>query len=108
MEQLEKMDVAFGIESHIGSYVIRAEGGITLVYDLSEILGRDLVGGNVEGEDVEGQLLERGVFPLCLPVCGQRGNLFGDEETSVLSQSLEDDVLKGEAIRASSSAQISL
>lgn len=98
MEQFQKMYVACGIESHVGSYVINAESGITLVYDLSEMLRGNLVRGDVEGEDVEGQFLKRGVFPLCLPVCGQRGNLFGDEETSVLGQSFEDDILKRETI----------
>lgn len=108
MEQFQKMDVAFGVESHIRSYVIHAESGITLIYDLAKIVGGYLFGRNVEGEDVEGQFLERSIFPFRLPVWGQRGNLFGNEETSVLGQSLEDDILEGETIRSSPGAQISL
>lgn len=44
VEQFEEMYVAIGVKGDIGSDVVVAEGGVTLVYDLSKVLRRNLVG----------------------------------------------------------------
>ena len=62
--------------------------------DVFEVGRGDLAVGDVQAEDLKGKLLERKVAPFGLPVRGQGGHLFGDEQATVCSETLEDDVFE--------------
>jgi hypothetical protein len=59
-------------------------------------MARDLFFGDVQGEDVEGKVLETQVSPFLLPVLWKRGDGFGNEEAAVGGKTFEDDGFEGE------------
>lgn len=96
MEQLEKVEVLLLVEGCDRDNVVRAERGIALLDDLLQIGFGDLVARNVEGEDLKGEILEGQVSPSCLPVGGQRRDLFGDKEAAIIGKALKNDIFEGE------------
>lgn len=83
MEQLQQMQVLLLVQRHQRTDILRAEGAIALLNDLPQILLRDLFARDVQTEDLKGQVLEGVVAPFRLPVGGEGGDFFGDEEAAV-------------------------
>ena len=100
VEELEKMDVTLELDERC--YVGGAESSIAATDDVFEVVGRDFGGGDVKREDVVSQVGEGKVLPL-LPPFGSR-NRFGNVETAVGSEALENNLLEGEAAIFSSGA----
>ena len=94
VEQFHQMQVLGLVKSDDGGDIFGAEGGITAVDDVFEIGRGDFAVGDVQAEDLKGELLEGKVAPFGLPVRGQSGHLFGDEQAAVCSETLEDDVFE--------------
>lgn len=70
--------------------VFRPEGRITPLDDILQILRRDLLLRDIQGEDLVRQLLEGVVLPFRLPVGWERRHLFRDEEATIRCKTLED------------------
>lgn len=66
------------------------EGRVRAVNDVLEVGRRDRVGRDEERQDLVGQLGEREVGPLRLPVGGELGDLSRDVETSIGSETGQD------------------
>lgn len=92
VEELEEVEVVVQVAERCGVGV--AEGGIASVDDALEVFGGDLGGGDVEREDLVGEVGKGEVLPV-LPV-GDLGDVLGDEETAVAGETLENDLLEGE------------
>lgn len=90
VEQLEQVQVVLQVPQ--GRDILVAEGRVALVYDVLEVFGRYLRGGDVEGQDVEGKLGKGQVLP-ALPVRGDR-DLLGDVQAAVGGETLEDNVFE--------------
>lgn len=96
VEQLEQVNVLLLVECDGRCDILSAECGVTAVDDVLQVGGGNLRRGDVAGEDLVCELLERQVLPLGRPVIGEGRNLFWDEQTAVGSKALEDNLLKGE------------
>lgn len=96
VEQLEQVVAVLEVDERGGVGV--AEGRVAAADNVLEVGRRDLVGGDVEGENLVGEVVEAEVLP-GLPVLG-RGDGLGDEETAIGGEALEDGLLKGELGRA--------
>lgn len=98
VEQLQQVEVLFLIEGCDGNNVVGAECSIALSNDLLQIGFGDLIARDVEGEDLEGEILEGEVPPFGLPVGGKGRNFFGDEETTIGGETLQDDIFEGKLV----------
>ena len=96
VEELKYMQILPLIEREERSDVRGAEGRVAPLDDLSQIRMWNLILGNIQREDVKGQLLETRVLPSLLPVLRQRWDFFGDEEAAVGGETFQDDVFEGE------------
>ena len=96
MEQLQQVDILFLVKGNGWRDVFCAEGGVAAVDDVFKVCGGDLGRRDVEGEDLEGEVREGQVFPLGRPLVGEYGDFFGDEQTAVCCETLEDDLLERE------------
>lgn len=68
VEQLHQMQVLALVKSDDGCDIFCAECGITAVDDIFEVVGGDFALGDVQAEDLKGELLEGEVAPFGLPV----------------------------------------
>ena len=101
MEQLQQVEVLFLVEGCDGDNVVGTEGSIALSDNLLQIGFGDLIARDVEGEDLECEILEGKVPPFGLPVGWERGDFFGDEEATVGSEALQDDIFEGKLVISS-------
>lgn len=92
MKQLEQIQVVLQVLQRRDGLV--AEGRIAPVDDVLEVFGGYFGGGDVQRQDVVGEVGEGQVLP-ALPIGGE-GDLFGDIQAAVGSEALEDDIFKGE------------
>lgn len=90
------MEILALVESSQGRDSIGPESAVALADNLLQVGVRYLLVADVEAEDLKGQLLKGKVAPFGLPIGGEGGYLFGDEETTVVCEALEDYVFKGE------------
>jgi hypothetical protein len=67
-----------------------AERGVRSAHDRAEVVARELVRGDVERENGDGEIDEGVGRPLVSPVGGQRGEVLGDVEAAVGSEARED------------------
>jgi hypothetical protein len=67
-----------------------AERGVRSAHDRAEVVARELVRGDVERENGDGEIDEGVGRPLVSPVGGQRGDVLGDVEAAVGSEARED------------------
>lgn len=81
-----------------------AEGRIAPVDDVLEVFSRYLSGRDVQRQDVVGKLGKGQVLPT-LPV-RRRGYLFGNVETAIGSETLEDDIFEGQLCRNKSALEM--
>lgn len=88
MEELE--DVLLLSNALEGGDLGVTEGGVGAFDELIEVLAGDLLAGDEERVELKGELGEREVLPVVLPVFGQSGEVGGDVESSVGSKSSED------------------
>lgn len=96
MKQFQQMQLLTLVERHNGRDIPSAECGITAGDYVLQVLSRNLLFGDIEGEDVVGEILEGEVFPSCLPVGGESGDLLRDEEAAVVGEAFEHDFFEGE------------
>jgi hypothetical protein len=96
VEELHDVEVVLRNQVHNRRDVRVAEGGVRAVNERLEILGGDLIGGDVKRENLVGKFLEAESCPCRLPASGERGNRLRDEKTTVRSKSLEYGLLEGE------------
>jgi hypothetical protein len=96
VEQLHQMQVLGLVEGDDGGDIFGAEGSVTAVDDVFEVGRGNFRVGDVQAEDFKGELLEGEVAPFGLPIRGECGHLFGDEQAAVSSETLEDDVFERE------------
>ena len=92
MEQLKEVLVVYHVNK--GRGVRSAERGVAAIDDALEVLRGDLGRGDVQGEDLVGQLGEAEIFP-ALPRGGD-GDRLGDVQAAVGGEALEDDLFEGE------------
>lgn len=94
VEQLEKVEVLLLVEGCDGDNVVRTECGIALLDNFLQVRFGDFVAGYVEGEDLKGEILEGQVPPFCLPVGGERRDLFGNEKAAIVGETLQNDIFE--------------
>ncbi len=92
VEQLEQ--VVAVAEVHERRRVGVAKRRVAALHNVAEVGGRDLVRGDVERQNLVGQVGKGEVLP-GLPA-GGRGDGLGDEEAAIGGEALEDNLLKGE------------
>lgn len=88
VEEFQQVEVLLLVEGGDGNDVVCAESAIALLDDLLEVGFGDFLAGNIEGEDLKGEVLERQIPPSCLPVGWEGGDLFGDEQAAVVGETL--------------------
>lgn len=82
VKELEQVQLPGGIEGHERGDVGGAERGVAAGDDVPQVGSGDLVGGNVEREDVEGEIFKREVGPVGQGRRGEDGDVLGDEEAA--------------------------
>lgn len=98
VEEFEEVEVALAVEFNDGGAFRVAEGGIGALDDIFEIFTGNFGLGDVERHDTEGQFLEAQVAPFRLPTGGEGRDFLGDEETTIGSETLENDLLEGKLL----------
>lgn len=96
VEQLEQVQVVLQVSQ--GGDVLMTERRVAPADDILEVFGWYLGGGDVQGQDVEGELGKGQVLP-ALPV-GGRWDLFGDVQATVGGEALENYIFERQLRRA--------
>lgn len=99
VEELEKVDVLFWDQWDDWGDFWMAEGAVGLVDEGLEIGIWDFGRRDEETVDIEGELLEGEFAPFGFPILWKAWNSFGDKETSISSETLEDGGFEGELSR---------
>ncbi len=89
MEELEDELVVAELGQR-GDVGMAERGGVGSADDRAEVVGRELIWGDVELEDGDGEVEEGVGLPLVLPVGGQGGNALRDVQATVGGETGQD------------------
>lgn len=96
VEQLEQIEISFPVQLDQRGPFWVSECGVGAADDVFQVFRRNFARKDVKGDNLKGQVFKAEVAPIRLPRGGDRGDLFGDEETAIGGQTFQDDIFKGE------------
>ena len=99
VKQFQEVQVLLRVQRDQRGAFRMTEGRIRTFDDLLQVLRRNFGGRDVQLRDLESKVLEGKVAPIGLPRLGQGGDLLRDEQATVRSQSLQDNILERKLCR---------